>query len=81
MPDTPLGKMYKEHIDLILKKDVEALLNQYTDDAILISSFSDDRKPKYYRGRTSFANTSRESWRCRVSKWISPSGARRKTPS
>ena len=51
VPDTPLGRMYKEHIDLILKKDVEALLDQYTDDAVLISSFSDDRTPKYYRGR------------------------------
>jgi hypothetical protein len=52
VPDTPLGKMYKEHIELILKKDVEALLDQYTDDAVLISSFSGDRTPKYYRGRT-----------------------------
>jgi ketosteroid isomerase-like protein len=52
VPDSPLGRMYHEHIDLILKKDIEALLNQYTDDALLISSFSDDRKPKYYRGRT-----------------------------
>jgi hypothetical protein len=51
VPDTPLGRMYREHIDLILKKDVEALLDQYTDDAVLISSFSADRKPKYYRGR------------------------------
>lgn len=48
-PDTPLGKMYKEHIDLILKKDIEALLNQYTDDAVLISSF--EKTPKYFRGR------------------------------
>jgi ketosteroid isomerase-like protein len=51
VPDTPLGKLYREHIDLILKKDVEALLDQYTDDAVLISSFSDDRQPRYYRGR------------------------------
>ena len=48
-PDTPLGRMYKEHIELILKKDIEALLNQYTDDAVLISSF--EKTPKYSRGR------------------------------
>ncbi len=48
-PDTALGKMYKEHIDLILKKDIDALLDQYTDDAVLISSF--EKTPKYFRGR------------------------------
>lgn len=48
-PDTPLGIMYQEHINLILKKDIEALLNQYTDDAVLISSFM--KEPRYYRGR------------------------------
>jgi ketosteroid isomerase-like protein len=51
VPNTPLGALYKEHIALILKKDIEAILDQYTPDALLISSFSDDRKPKYYRGR------------------------------
>lgn len=49
VPDTPLGNMYREHIDLILKKDIEALLDQYTDDALLISSFM--KEPKYYKGR------------------------------
>jgi ketosteroid isomerase-like protein len=49
VPNTRLGKLYREHINLILKKDVEALLNQYTDDALLISSF--EKKPKYFRGR------------------------------
>jgi len=49
-PATELGRMYDEHIRLILKKDIDALLNQYTDDAVLISSFSGDRKPEYYRG-------------------------------
>lgn len=49
VPDTPLGKMYKEHIQLILDKDIEGLLEQYTDDALLISSFT--KKPIYYRGR------------------------------
>jgi ketosteroid isomerase-like protein len=49
VPDTPLGKMYREHIELILKKDIEALLDQYTDDALLISSLM--KEPKYYKGR------------------------------
>jgi ketosteroid isomerase-like protein len=42
--------MYREHIALILKKDIEGILNQYTSDAVLISSFSADRQPRYYRG-------------------------------
>jgi hypothetical protein len=50
VPDTALGAMYKEHIAMILKKDIEGLLDQYTPDALLISSFSGDRKPQYYRG-------------------------------
>jgi ketosteroid isomerase-like protein len=49
VPDTPLGRMYREHIELILKKDIESLLDQYTDDALLISSFM--KEPKYYKGR------------------------------
>jgi len=48
VPDTALGRLYKEHIELILKKDVDALLAQYTDDAVLISSF--EKTPKYFRG-------------------------------
>jgi hypothetical protein len=51
VPDTPLGRLYREHISLILKKDIEGILDQYTPDALLISSFSGDRKPQYYRGR------------------------------
>lgn len=51
VPNTPLGALYREHIALILKKDIEAILDQYTPDALLISSFSADRKPRYYRGR------------------------------
>lgn len=47
-PDTALGKMYEEHIDLILKKDIDGLLNQYTEDALLISSF--EKVPKYFKG-------------------------------
>jgi ketosteroid isomerase-like protein len=47
-PDSALGKMYKEHIQLILDKDIDGLLNQYTEDAVLISSF--EKKPLYFRG-------------------------------
>ena len=49
VPDTPLGRMYRDHIQHILDKDIESLLNQYTNDALLISSFT--KKPLYYRGR------------------------------
>src|SRR5512137_2415620 len=49
VPDTTLGRMYKEHIELILAKNIDALLDQYTDDAILISSFM--KKPVIYKGR------------------------------
>ncbi|NEP61413.1 MAG: nuclear transport factor 2 family protein [Symploca sp. SIO2G7] len=48
VPDSPLGLMYAEHIHLILKKDIQGLLNQYSKDAVLISSFL--KKPIYYRG-------------------------------
>jgi len=48
-PDTALGKMYEEHIQLILAKNIDGLLNQYTEDAVLISSF--EKKPLYFRGR------------------------------
>jgi len=49
VPDTKLGRMYREHIQHILDKDIESLLDQYTDDALLISSFSG--APQYYKGR------------------------------
>src|SRR5271165_3839770 len=49
VPDTPLGRMYRDHIQHILDKDIESLLNQYTDDALLISSFT--KQPLYYKGR------------------------------
>lgn len=48
VPDTTLGKLYREHINLILAKDVDALLDQYAKDAVLISSF--EKTPKYFRG-------------------------------
>ncbi len=49
VPDTKLGRMYEEHIRLILDKDIEGILDQYTDDAVLISSF--EKRPRYFRGR------------------------------
>ncbi len=49
VPDTPLGRMYREHIRLIIDKNIEALLDQYADDALLISSFT--KEPLYYKGR------------------------------
>jgi ketosteroid isomerase-like protein len=49
IPDTKLGRMYREHIQHILDKDIESLLDQYTDDALLISGFSGT--PQYYKGR------------------------------
>ena len=49
VPDTKLGRMFAQHIQYILDKNIEALLDQYTDDCLLISSFM--KTPKYYRGR------------------------------
>ena len=49
VPDTKLGQMYRAHIQHILDKDIESLLDQYTDDALLISGFSGT--PQYYKGR------------------------------
>lgn len=50
IPNTKLGRMYKEHIQYILDKNIDALLDQYTDDCLLISSFM--KKPLYYKGKT-----------------------------
>jgi ketosteroid isomerase-like protein len=49
VPNTPLGQMYCEHIQLILDKNIEALMDQYTDDCLLISSFM--KKPVIYKGK------------------------------
>jgi ketosteroid isomerase-like protein len=49
LPESKLGNMYREHIQLILDKNIEALLDQYTDDALLISSFM--KTPLVYQGR------------------------------
>jgi hypothetical protein len=49
VPDTALGRMYRRHIGYILGKDIEGLLDQYTDDCLLVSSFM--KEPRYFRGR------------------------------
>lgn len=49
IPSSKLGTLYKEHIKLILDKDINGLLDQYADDGLLISSF--EKTPKYFRGR------------------------------
>lgn len=49
IPSSKLGSLYKEHINLILQKNIKGLLDQYADDALLISSF--EKIPKYFRGR------------------------------
>jgi ketosteroid isomerase-like protein len=48
VPDTKLGRMYDDHIRMILDKDIDGLLNQYASDAVLISSF--EKKPRCFRG-------------------------------
>ena len=49
VPATQLGNMFRAHIGMILKKDIEGLLDQYTDDAVLISSF--EKVPRIFKGR------------------------------
>lgn len=51
VPDSKLGQMYKEHLDFIVKHDLDSLLRQYAEDCLLISSFTPDRKPLYVRGK------------------------------
>ena len=53
VPDSPLGRMYRAHIQFILDKDIDGLLDQYTDDCLLVSSFT--KKPLYYRGKDGIA--------------------------
>jgi ketosteroid isomerase-like protein len=50
VPDSTLGQLYRTHIDLILAKDIDALLDQYAKDAVLISSF--EKTPKIFRGHS-----------------------------
>ena len=49
VPETALGQMYRQHIGFIVEKNIDKLLDQYTNDCVLISSFT--KKPQYYRGR------------------------------
>ena len=49
IPSSKLGTLYKKHIQLILDKDINGLLDQYAEDGLLISSF--EKTPKYFRGR------------------------------
>ncbi len=49
VPNTPLGKMYRQHIQFILDKNIDALIDQYTDDCLLISSFM--KTPLIYKGK------------------------------
>lgn len=49
VPDTPLGRLYQQHIGFVESKNIEALLDQYAEDAVLISSFK--KVPVIYRGR------------------------------
>ena len=49
VPNTALGQMYRKHIQFILDKNIDALLDQYTDDCLLISSFM--KKPQVYQGK------------------------------
>ena len=50
-PDTPLGRMYRQHIGFIKNKNVAGILNQYSEDALEISTLTEGRKPRYVRGR------------------------------
>jgi ketosteroid isomerase-like protein len=49
VPDTRIGRMFEEHIQCIIDKNIDALLDQYTDDCLLISSFM--KTPTYCRGK------------------------------
>jgi len=50
-PETPLGRMYREHIGFIKAKDVEGILGQYDQNAVLIGTLTEGRKPRYIHGR------------------------------
>lgn len=48
VPATALGDLYRAHIQMILDKNIDGLLAQYAEDAVLISSF--EKTPKIFRG-------------------------------
>ncbi len=60
VPDTAIGKMYREHINFILSHNVEGLLGQYTEDCLLISTLTEDKKPLYVRGHQELEKFFRE---------------------
>jgi hypothetical protein len=59
-PDTPMGRMYQEHIRFILDKNIEGLLGQYTTDCVLISTLTADKQPVYIHGHTELEQFFRE---------------------
>jgi ketosteroid isomerase-like protein len=50
VPDSPLGKMYEEHIGFIRAHNVQGLLDQYAPDCLMISTMTPDQRPLYVRG-------------------------------
>jgi ketosteroid isomerase-like protein len=50
-PDTPLGRMYREHIGFIKAKNVDGILDQYAPDGLVIGVLTEGRKPRFVRGR------------------------------
>jgi len=50
VPDSPLGRMYEQHIQFIRDHNVEGLLGQYAEDCLLISTMTPDQRPLYVRG-------------------------------
>jgi len=50
VPATKLGDMFRAHIQMILDKNIDGLLGQYAEDAVLISSF--EKVPKIFKGHT-----------------------------
>jgi hypothetical protein len=51
-PDSPLGRLYKEHIGFIKAKNVDGIVNQYAADTLLIGTLTEGRKPRYVRGHS-----------------------------
>jgi ketosteroid isomerase-like protein len=49
--DTPMGKLYHEHIAFIKEKNVEGILKQYHPNALLIGTLTEGRVPHFVRGR------------------------------
>lgn len=75
LPETPMSKLYKEHIGFILAKNVDGLLGQYAEDCVLISTLTEDRKPLYVRGHKELEEFFRsrifslEDIECTLTQW------------